>query len=747
MLAEKVKGWEETTTGSWVKSYIEYGFAVFPCHGIKGGQCTCGAADCPNAGKHPYTRHGLKDATTDLTKAAALFNYRDDLNIAIATGSPSGIFVVDVDNRGDESGEDSLRDLQEENGMLPSTMASITGSGRHLIFRMPEFAVKNATSIAPKVDIRGTGGYIIAPPSMHKSGVQYRFDESCDTIAEAPEWLFAVMNKRKEKAVSKPVADTPYTGDGWSRKDVEAMLACLDPDMPYDDWLHVGMALQQGGYSPAMWDAWSRGGQKYRNGDCEKRWRGFDPDSGITMGTLVDMARLRGWKPELPERPPVDTSNVDGFVRSLSSKKGGGLPGGEDSTVDSGRESSFPFDPLELPGLIGDTVRAITKYALYKQPELAYLNTLAAAGAVFGRRYASPMNARTNIYLVGVARTAGGKDFSRQYISNLFESAGLQEYLGAHYIRSDIGMLVSLQTNPTQVIMLDEFGMYMEALANQRAPVHIKNVTSCLTKLFTSSGTFYDHGATADTKTRIIIQRPNLCIYGTTTEETYAASLRRAAIASGDLNRFLVYKSSRKFTGREPCPPAYSIEKLLINEWKKHGINEGGMPNLSAFPPEPVIVSWTDEVFAMITECAVKQNDMLNNPTNTSELWGRYAELVTKIAMILAIGESRLVPSIVPAHIQIAKATVDTCMNYMVSLANERVADSDYESIQQQVLRFLKRYKNGVSMGELSQQFRSVRSRERREILADMIEQGRIEVVRVASDGAGRPREMVRAAG
>ena len=764
MLAGKAKAWLDTTSGSWVKSYIDYGFAVFPCHGItKEGECTCGKVGCANAGKHPYTAHGLKDATKDIAQAEALWNGRDDLNIAIATGEPSGIFIVDIDNRGDVNGEASLLDLEQQNGKLPVTMTSITGSGRHLIFKMPGVPVKSSASIVKGVDIRGTGGYIIAPPSTHNSGAVYTFSEDCDTIAEAPEWLLNAINKKRERKV-KHVIDAPsYSLDSWSKDDVWDMLSHISPDIEYDDWLHVGMALHQGGYPISLWDSWSRSGSKYQNGDCENRWGGFCPSDGITMGTLVDMAMLGGWKPKPLERPAIDTSKVMKMVASAQQKMAGGKvlekvrplwaevaarPKKQVEPVTKvSRDPAFPFDPAKIPGIIGDTVAAITKYALYKQPELAYLNTLAAAGAVFGRRYASPMNARTNIYLVGVARTAGGKDFSRQYISNLFEAAGLQEYMGAHYIRSDVGMLVSMQTHPSQIIMLDEFGMYMEALANQRAPLHIKNVTSCLTKLFTSSGTSYDHGATADSKSRIIIQRPNLCIYGTTTEETYANSLKRSAIASGDLNRFLVFKSTRKFTGREERPPAYAIEKILINEWKKYGLNEGGLPNLADFPPEPEIVEWSDAAYAIIGDCMVKQNDMLNNPTGTSELYGRYAELVTKIAMILAIGENRMVPHMEVRHVETARQTVDTCLEYMVGLANERVADSEYEEIQQRITVYLRRHKDGVAMNELSQNFRSVRSRERREILADMMGQGVIEMLKEVREGEGRPREIIRLVG
>lgn len=731
--------WLASATGQWVQGYINYGFSVFPCHGIKpDGQCTCGTPDCGSAGKHPYTRHGLKDASKDIEQIATLFGYRNDLNIAIATGAISGMFVLDIDNRGEESGEDSLRDLQDENGRLPDTLISITGSGRHLLFKLPDFPVKNATGIAPRLDIRGTGGYIIAPPSTHKSGAVYRFDESCDTIAEAPAWLLDMLKAKpkKERAYDAPLLDSPYVGDSFSKEEVQRMLDCISPDITYEEWLAVGMALHQGGYGLAFWDSWSRNGQKYQTEDCAKRWGGFNPASGITMGTLVDKAMLQGWKPAPIERLPVDTSAVDGFVSRIGKKH-------HDKPAPIAPECKFNFDPLKLDGLIGDMVRAIDKHSLYKQPELAYINTLVAAGAVFGRKYASPMDARTNLYMVGVARTAGGKDFSRRYISKLFEKAKLQEFLGAHYIRSDTGMLVNLLTNPSQIIMLDEFGMYMEALSNPRAPLHIKNVATCLTKLFTSADTYYDHSNTADTKTRIIIQRPNLCIYGTTTEETYAASLRRSSIANGDLNRFLVFKSTRSFTGREKRPPAHKLDECLVEAWGEHSLGGSSLPNLSGIPPEPIIVEWNDETYGMIEDCAVKQNDMLNNKTSTSELWGRYAELVTKIAMIFAIGESKQYPTFSKRHIEIAKNTVDTCMAYMVSLASEHVSDSEYETIQQRILLYLKGKKDGATMSELNNNFRSVKAKERRDILIDMITQG---VVTIEKEGdKQKPKEIVRA--
>jgi len=145
---------------------------------------------CSPGGKTPATAHGLKDATID-PAAMARWWAKGDYNIGIATGRVSGFFVVDVDGH---DGEAALRSLERENGALPQTVEVITGGGgRHLYFSMPSTAIANSVGkIAPHIDVRGDGGYVLAPPSVHPSGRRYAWSvDSGSKIAEAPAWLLA----------------------------------------------------------------------------------------------------------------------------------------------------------------------------------------------------------------------------------------------------------------------------------------------------------------------------------------------------------------------------------------------------------------------------------------------------------------------------------------------------------------------------------------------------------------------------
>ena len=110
---------------------------------------------------------GLHDATTDAVTIAGWWTQYPDANVGIATGAASGVVVVDVDG---EAGEAALAQY----GPLPATVESRTGKGRHLLYTGSD--VRNsAGKLGPQLDVRGDGGYIVAPPSIHPNGHAYRW--------------------------------------------------------------------------------------------------------------------------------------------------------------------------------------------------------------------------------------------------------------------------------------------------------------------------------------------------------------------------------------------------------------------------------------------------------------------------------------------------------------------------------------------------------------------------------------------
>ncbi len=180
--------------------YAALGWPVFPVHGYADGACTCpqGAA-CDEAGKHPRLMRWREKATTDPDKIRSWWKRWPSSNIAIATGSAAGIWVLDLDG---EAGELALDDLCDEHGPIDvETRESFTGGGgRHLFWSWPEAgAVRSRVRVRPGVDVRGNGGYVVAAPSMHRSGVAYRWKIEGDPLP-APGWLLELVQGDKSGA-------------------------------------------------------------------------------------------------------------------------------------------------------------------------------------------------------------------------------------------------------------------------------------------------------------------------------------------------------------------------------------------------------------------------------------------------------------------------------------------------------------------------------------------------------------------
>ncbi len=147
--------------------------------------------------KKPKTKKGYKDASLNPEQVRQWWTQWPQANIGIPTGSLSGIWVLDIDG---EEGEQSLAKLERTNGKLPRSVEVITGGGgRHIYFAVPDSGSIpcSASKIGNGLDIRGDGGYIVAPPSIHPSGKQYEWSvDSTESFTTAPEWLLNLVIER-----------------------------------------------------------------------------------------------------------------------------------------------------------------------------------------------------------------------------------------------------------------------------------------------------------------------------------------------------------------------------------------------------------------------------------------------------------------------------------------------------------------------------------------------------------------------
>jgi putative DNA primase/helicase len=207
---------------------------VFAAHSIRAdGSCTCGRPDCDRPGKHPRTEHGLEDATTDESVVTEWWRRWPTANIAIATGE-AGLVVIDVDVKGGAPGRGNWDKLVAELGpQLEDTALVCTQSGGlHALFRAGEYEIASSVgALAPGIDIRARGGYIIAPPSVGVDG-PYTWVEGhgLDRLRDLPAALAERIGAAKQVGSSKrsrlPKQNTgPETIPAGKRNTVLASMA------------------------------------------------------------------------------------------------------------------------------------------------------------------------------------------------------------------------------------------------------------------------------------------------------------------------------------------------------------------------------------------------------------------------------------------------------------------------------------------------------------------------------------------
>jgi Bifunctional DNA primase/polymerase, N-terminal/Family of unknown function (DUF5906)/Primase C terminal 2 (PriCT-2) len=327
-------------------SLIRQSIAVLPLWWPEGERCACGNPSCKDVGKHPIGKlvpNGVKNASKDEATIKRWWAVYPKANIGIATGRVSGIVVPDIDG---PRGQAKLAALLSEYGqsLEPKNYVE-TGrldGGYHYYFQYP----LNAHVPSHKDDgleVKSDGGYVVAPPSLHKSGKRYAWRNiESGPLEPLPRCFidFAIQKRKlgltgeqagRNSALSRRrVADrlAPiYNPPAWSEAEEARIRSALEV-IPADDrtvWFEVGAALHSTGWGePArkLFDEWSAKSGKYSPAGQDKLWdsfaRGYE-GRPITLGTLFALAKNHGWE-EPPQREIAELNERYFLIRNIGGK-------------------------------------------------------------------------------------------------------------------------------------------------------------------------------------------------------------------------------------------------------------------------------------------------------------------------------------------------------------------------------------------------------------------------------------------
>ena len=683
--------------------YAELGYPVFPC--VAGG-------------KAPLTKRGFKDATTDTAKVEAWWTRHPDANIGIPM---DGLLAVDVD--GDKN--PWLADTPQKMTDLARGPLSLTPSGgRHHLFRQPEGRKwgNTAGKLAPKVDTRAGGGYIVVPPSVvggksYAWAEGYELDGPPGALPEPPAWLVDLLDGNNGGLFAQPAR-----GGGLPR------------DAP-----RVATCSPQGEDSPAGGNIIPSG---QRNatlarlaGNMRRVGMGYAEIRAALVQTNADRCK-----------PPVSGREVDKIAASICRYEPDqvAVAVAEDHWTQDNEEAApvgppnpgpFPERFLQVPGFIGEVVQYNLETAFKKQPVLALGAALCLQAVLAARKVRDPRGNRTNIYILGVARSGRGKDHPRKVNKNVLFHAGLGHLEGNEEFASDSGLLKAVELNPAILFQVDEIGRMLKTIGDARNS-YLYNISTALMKLYSSADTVFRGKAYADNKRNAEIDQPCVSLYGLTVPENLYDSLTVENLSDGFLARLMIFEVSdnppRQRVPQRPVPPSI----IEAAQWWD-GFNRGG--NLAKQHPEPVVVEYTDEAGAIFDEVAEKvEAESEAGDLAAQTLWARVEEKACRLALIYACSKDRENLVIDAEAARWACDLSDYLARRMLWLASQWVADGVFDAKQKKVVRIIRDAGGSVTRNQLCRKTQSLPVRERAEIIENLKATGQI-VERVDSTG-GRPR-------
>lgn len=334
--------------------FADRGFGVFSVWSTTpAGVCRCPlGASCDNAGKHPITRNGFKDATTDPVRIRTLLSAGSEPNYGLVP--PEGVFILDVDG----PGVAQLADLEARYGALPPTLRTDTAHGQHVYLRWPTDLPRPIGMLWGYVTRWGTGkhaGYVIGPRSIHASGVVYRPAE--DTALE--------------------IAELP---DTWA----QSVIAAPESDPGEYEIPAGGYQLPDFGYTASRYDAIRDFiASRYMKGiPLEEIWVGVVYTLAPRFSEPLTEADLRSrfersWKGTAEKFGPPGSLEAPAPIIELPTS----LPPVPDVVADAWPAAP---DPAAYHGILGEIIEAIAPTT--EADPVAILGTLlAAVGACFGR--------------------------------------------------------------------------------------------------------------------------------------------------------------------------------------------------------------------------------------------------------------------------------------------------------------------------------------------------------------------------
>ena len=354
----------------------------------------------------------------------------------------------------------------------------------------------------------------------------------------------------------------------------------------------------------------------------------------------------------------------------------------------------LPDRLLRIPGFINQLMDHCLDTAPYPNPVMAFCGALALQATLAGRRVRDPGDNRTNLYILGLAHSAAGKDWPRKINIKILQKIGMADCTGERFASGE-GIQDSLNMTPSMLFQTDEIDGLLQSINKSQDARH-EQIMSTLLTMYSSANSVYPMRRKAGKENPGVINQPNLVIFGTAIPNHYYDALSERMLTNGLFARMLIFECGKRGKGQEP--KIRDIPQSILDTaawWEDY--RPGPPGNLVDWNPTPAIVPHDIDAGRLLVDARVnaeaeyEKAEEANDPVGTT-VWGRVSEQTRKLALLHAVSRRCRDPVIDADSARWAIEVVEHQTRRMLFMAGDHVSRNCFDAMAKELVRFLKKW-------------------------------------------------------
>jgi len=679
--------------------------------------------------------------------------------VCIVAGKASGnLEMIDFDNGGELFG--SWSDIVEKHipGLMDRLLIDTSQSGGwHVIYRCESEVCGNLKlaqgerngKLTTLIETRGNGGLFLCAPTKGYEVLQGDFksiprlkESERETLLRTAWELNEYLPKDNESALlhENNESFSVLPGDDYNEKgDVRALLERRG-------WKYIHSSngndyFRRPGKNKGSWSASLKDNIFYvfsSNAHPFEANRGYSPFSVYALlehgGNYSAAAKVlleKGYG-SLKEENNVDLS---GILASIGSQN---KIIKDDIIKDPG---PLPEELLYVPGLVSEIMNYTLSTAPYPNKALAFAGALSIQAFLAGRKIIDNMRNLTNIYLIALADSGTGKEHPRLVNREIASVAGLSGKTGDSFASGE-GIEDVMHINRAMLFQTDEIDSLIMALGSIK-DARTANIVAVLLKMFSSSSSIYDLRIKAGDKIPRCVNKPSLTLFGTAIPEYFYEALNPKMLRDGLMARSIVMEAGDRGKGQEPDFEPLPDSIVQAARWWSEftpGGNEKNKNNLAEInpflKPLPFEEGAKEHSFEMMKLAEVeymkckKVNDLIGQTE-----WTRVFHKARRLALIYAASQNRENPTLTVEALEWGWKFMKYHTEQMIFKAHTRVSENPFHAECQKLLEKLRKSTGCHLSHSVLLKRMKIRSKDFKEIIETLIEQGDVEMIRKETEG------------